>query len=71
LPGEGQCRLPEILAALKADGYDGAYVIEPHIATVFHAKAGETVDEEQCYSSYIEYGRAFEKQLAITRSVQL
>ncbi len=62
-PGEGQCRLPEILAALKADGYDGAFAIEPHVATVFHAKEGEEVDPEQCYRSYVDYGHAFEKLL--------
>ena len=71
LPGEGQCRLPEILAALKADGYDGALAIEPHVATVFHAQEGEAVDAQQCYNSYVEYGRAFEKQLVNSRSVQL
>ncbi|MGB0258814.1 MAG: sugar phosphate isomerase/epimerase family protein [Coraliomargarita sp.] len=63
LPGEGQCRLTDILSALNADGYDGAYAIEPHVATVFHAKEGEAVDPEQCYQSYIEYGRAFEELL--------
>ena len=63
LPGEGQCRLPEILSALQADGYDGAYAIEPHVATVFHATEGEAIDKEQCYNSYVEYGQAFEKQL--------
>ena len=70
-PGEGQCRLAEILAALQADGYAGAYAIEPHVATVFHATEGEAIDEEQCYSSYVDYGRAFEQQLVNTRSVQL
>jgi sugar phosphate isomerase/epimerase len=63
LPGEGQCQLSEILQALKADGYDGAFAIEPHVATVFHSKDGEEVDAEQCYNSYVEYGRAFEKLL--------
>lgn len=63
LPGEGQCRLAEILAALNSDGYNGAYAIEPHVATVFHAKEGESVNAEQCYNSYVEYGRAFEQLL--------
>lgn len=63
LPGEGQCRLTDIRSALSVDGYDGAYAIEPHVATVFHAKEGEAVDPEQCYQSYIEYGRAFEELL--------
>jgi sugar phosphate isomerase/epimerase len=70
-PGKGQCRLAEMLAALQADGYAGAYAIEPHVATVFHAAEGEAIDEAQCYSSYVNYGRAFEKQLVNSRSVQL
>ena len=63
LPGEGQCRLPEILAALRSDKYKGAFAIEPHVATVFHAKKGEASDAEQCYNSYINYGRVFKGQL--------
>ncbi|MFT4901707.1 MAG: sugar phosphate isomerase/epimerase [Lentimonas sp.] len=63
LPGEGLARLPELLAALKADGYAGAYAIEPHIATVFHAKEDTPIDKEQCYRSYVDYGRDFEKML--------
>lgn len=70
-PGEGQCRLMEILNALQADGYTGAYAIEPHVATVFHTAEGEDIDKEQCYSRYIDYGRAFEQRLVNTRSVQL
>ena len=62
-PGEGQARVPEILNRLNELGYKGAYAIEPHIATVFHAKEGEEIDKEQCYSSYISYGRAFEELL--------
>ncbi len=67
LPGSGQCRLAEILIALKADGYDGAYAIEPHVATVFHATEKD-IDQEQCYNSYIDYGRTFERQLIQTKS---
>jgi sugar phosphate isomerase/epimerase len=67
--GEGQGRLPEILTALQADGYQGAYAIEPHVATVFHATEGKTIDGEQCYNSYVDYGRTFKKVLARTRSV--
>ena len=62
-PGEGQARVPEILNRLKELDYKGAYAIEPHVATVFHAKEGEEIDKEQCYSSYISYGRAFEELL--------
>jgi len=62
-PGEGQARVPEILNRLNELDYKGAYAIEPHVATVFHAKEGEEIDKEQCYSSYISYGRAFEELL--------
>lgn len=68
LPGEGHARLTEILATLAADGYDEAYAIEPHVATVFHAKQGKAVDAQQCYNSYVQYGRAFEKQLTADQS---
>lgn len=61
MPGEGQARIPEILAALKRDGYQGAVAIEPHLAMVFHIQKGEPVDEQQCYDSYVEYGRRFEQ----------
>jgi len=60
-PSQGQARIPEILAALQADSYQGACAIEPHVATVFHATDGQAVDKEQCYNSYVDYGRALEK----------
>ena len=56
--------MPEFFAALKRDGYEGGIAIEPHVATVFHAKEGEEVDEQQCYDSYVEYGRALEALMA-------
>lgn len=64
MPGDGQARLREILAALLADGYQGAFAIEPHIATVFHARndPGEA-DLEERFESYVAYGRAFERLL--------
>ncbi len=58
LPGQGQAKVLEILQKLKADGYDGGLAIEPHVATVFHADANQSVDWHQCYSSYVEYGKA-------------
>lgn len=61
LPGEGMARINELLGALKTNGFKGGYAIEPHIATVFHAKEKEAVSAEDCYNSYIEYGRAFEQ----------
>ena len=61
LPGEGMAHIRELLDQLKANNYKGACAIEPHIATVFHAKEKEAVSAEDCYNSYIEYGRAFEQ----------
>lgn len=64
LPGEGQGKVREILTELKASGYDGGLAIEPHVATVFHATDGAAPDWDQCYSSYVEYGQAFDALLA-------
>lgn len=62
-PGQGQARIPEILAELKADGYSGAFAIEPHVATVFHSDDDSPADEEHCYRTFVEYGKAFEALL--------
>lgn len=58
LPGEGQAKVREILTELKNDGYSGGLAIEPHVATVFHATDGAEPDWQQCYDSYVEYGKA-------------
>jgi len=59
MPGEGDARLREILSDAKARGYDGWIAIEPHVATVFHAPDPTQVDWQQCYDSYVEYGKRF------------
>lgn len=64
LPGDGEAKVREILTALKSSGYDGGLAIEPHVATVFHATDGEEPDWDQCYNSYVEYGKAFDALLA-------
>jgi sugar phosphate isomerase/epimerase len=64
MPGDGQARLREILADAKARGYDGWIAIEPHVATVFHAPDPDAVDWQQCYDSYVEYGRRLETLMA-------
>ena len=64
LPGKGQGEVLAILKALRSDGYDGGLAIEPHVATVFHATNGAAPDWDQCYSSYVEYGKAFQALLA-------
>ena len=57
MPGEGSAQLTEILSELKASGFDGGIAIEPHVATVFHVAEGEAPDWDQCYQSYVEYGK--------------
>jgi hypothetical protein len=42
---------------LKARRYDGGFAIEPHVATVFHVEDGQKPDWDQCYKSYVEYGK--------------
>ncbi|MEM1085274.1 MAG: sugar phosphate isomerase/epimerase [Verrucomicrobiota bacterium] len=63
MPGEGQAKLHEILSDAKTRGYDGWIAIEPHVATVFHAADPTDVDWQQCYDSYVEYGKRFEALL--------
>lgn len=59
-PGKGQGYVPEIIADLQARDYQGFIAIEPHVATVFHAQEGQASDPQQCYDSYIQYGKALE-----------
>ena len=63
MPGEGDAKIPAILADAKARGYDGWIAIEPHVATVFHVKDQSQVDWQQCFESYVEYGKRTEKLL--------
>ena len=63
MPGEGQAMIREILGDAKSRGYTGWIAIEPHVATVFHAADPTAVDWQQCYDSYVEYGRRFEELL--------
>ena len=58
-PGKGQSYVEEIITELKQSDYDGFIAIEPHVATVFHAKSDE-IDWQQCYDSYVKYGRDLE-----------
>jgi sugar phosphate isomerase/epimerase len=61
MPGEGDAKIPEILGDAKSRGYEGWVAIEPHVATVFHVKDQSQVDWQQCFDSYVEYGRRMEK----------
>jgi len=64
MPGFGQAKLREILTDAHKSGYKGWIAIEPHVATVFHAPDPSAVDWDQCYSSYVEYGRQFVRLIA-------
>jgi len=59
-PGEGYGDVFRIVKDLLANGYDGGFSIEPHLARVFHDISADSA-EEMKYSSYIEYGRRMEK----------
>lgn len=62
-PGEGCGHVREILIDAKKRGYNGYIAIEPHVATVFHVKDQSQVDWQQCYDSYIAYGKTFQELL--------
>ena len=64
MPGHGQAKLREILIDAHKSGYKGWIAIEPHVATVFHAPDPSAVDWDQCYSSYVGYGRQFVRLIA-------
>jgi sugar phosphate isomerase/epimerase len=64
MPGLGQAKLREILTDARRSGYNGWIAIEPHVATVFHAPDPSAVDWNQCYESYVEYGRQFVRLIA-------
>lgn len=56
MPGDGGGRIPDILADLKATGYDGGISIEPHMAAVFHNPDAAKASEEESYAIYKTYG---------------
>lgn len=64
MPGEGMARVKDILADALNCGYSGWVAIEPHVATVFHAKTEEKIDWDQCYRSYVEYGKRLERLMS-------
>jgi len=61
-PGEGQGAVERIVKDLVANGYDGGFSIEPHMAVVYH-EGMKTTKEELKYQLYVEYGRRMEKLL--------
>jgi sugar phosphate isomerase/epimerase len=64
MPGLGQAKIREILTDAHQSGYKGWIAIEPHVATVFHAPDPSAVDWDQCYRSYVDYGRDLVRLIA-------
>ena len=63
-PGEGDGRVRDILADLKARRYDGWISIEPHMAVVFHdanAAGGNPDAAAAQFANFVDYGRRLEK----------
>lgn len=61
MPGEGFADVREIITDALTNGYEGYIAIEPHVATVFHAPDPSLVDWDQCYCSYVEYGKKMQQ----------
>jgi sugar phosphate isomerase/epimerase len=67
-PGEGDGYTREIIADLKATGYDGYISIEPHVSVVFHDTGTDERDPEELareqFDSYVRYGEAMKAIVA-------
>jgi len=59
-PGEGKGAVRDVVSDLLHRGYDGGFSIEPHITSVVHL-AKEASDPELAWTTYIEYGKRFER----------
>jgi sugar phosphate isomerase/epimerase len=56
--GEGDGDVRQIVADLIANGYDGGFSMEPHLAVVFHDQSVQS-EADVRYRNYVEYGRRF------------
>ena len=59
-PGEGDARVADIIADLKARDYDGWVSIEPHMAVVFHDPSASQDNEATRiaqFENFVAYGR--------------
>ena len=61
-PGDGPCRVEEILGDCIASGYDGWLTIEPHMAVVFHDASARS-PEARRKAVFVEYGHRLEAML--------
>jgi sugar phosphate isomerase/epimerase len=59
--GDGAGEVDKVLQILKADGYNGWYSIEPHLAAVAHE--GKEAAGKNSFDLFVEYGQRFEKML--------
>ncbi|MDD3153672.1 MAG: sugar phosphate isomerase/epimerase [Victivallaceae bacterium] len=68
--GDGEGDVRAIVLDLLRSGYDGGFSMEPHLATVFHAKddpADDGTAKQRRFETYVEYCRRFERLLAECR----
>ncbi len=63
MPGEGPCKLEQILETILKAGYQGAFTIEPHIAVVYHNPSVQS-SSKQRKTMYIEFARKFETMMS-------
>ncbi|MHB9110377.1 MAG: sugar phosphate isomerase/epimerase family protein [Armatimonadota bacterium] len=57
-PGEGACRVSNVIRLFFENGYDGGFSIEPHLAAIVHTgDLGGEAREQAMWQSYLEYGR--------------
>lgn len=61
-PGAGTAALADCVRTLLANGYDGVFSIEPHVAVVPHT--GQRADPDTVRAAYLDYARALETLLA-------
>ena len=66
-PGDGICRVRDILGDLSKRGYDGGVSIEPHIQSVIHLRK-DIEDPDLAYRTYLEYGRRLMKLVEEVRA---
>jgi sugar phosphate isomerase/epimerase len=59
-PGEGKGDVRRIVGDLLANGYDGGFSMEPHMAVIFH-DASVVADPKVMFDNYVEYGQRFMK----------
>jgi sugar phosphate isomerase/epimerase len=65
-PGEGECKVLEILRDASSRGYAGGFSIEPHMVSVLHDPSkteGKPPDDKQKRRNFVDYGRLLQELL--------